>query len=185
MALTRIRRPAGQAHRRDRAATVVFFADPGDLARLHGSRLRLWDQAIARGRGFSLDLRLAEGSSPDGDRLIAARARMLVSPANRERLARGWDRLLRTARQPPSRGRATPLRRARVLAAEPDIYELQRSLRSPLPVPVRGVAMARQILVDASGPVYNRRSEVDLRIAIQEAIRQMDPSIELMPGQRC
>jgi hypothetical protein len=51
-------------------------------------------------------------------------------------------------------------------------------------VPARGVAMASHLLSDAAGPVYSRRSLVDLRAALQEAIRQLDPWTALLPERR-
>jgi hypothetical protein len=168
----------------DRARVMlVLVGDAASLSQLCGRPVRPWDQAFARSRAFSLDARLAAGSSPDGTRLIALRARRLVSLTRRQRLASDWDRLVRAARERPSAGRRAPLCRDRIVAAEPDIRQLELSLRSALPVPVRGVAMASHLLVDGTGPVYNRRAAVDLPTAVREAIRQMDPSAELLSGQ--
>jgi hypothetical protein len=43
------------------------------------------------------------------------------------------------------------------------------------------VAIARQLLVDAGSPVYNRRSPADLQTVLREAVRQLDPAAALMP----
>jgi hypothetical protein len=158
----------------------VLAADAGILSELRGRRLRVLDRVLASWRGFSLDERLAAGASPEGDRLLAARASALVDLTRRQKLARDWGRLARIARERPAPRPQIPLRRDRIVAAGPEILELQESLRSALPVPVRGVAMASRLLCDAAGPVYSRRSPVDLRMALQDAIRQMDPRTALL-----
>jgi hypothetical protein len=85
------------------------------------------------------------------------------------------------ARERPAARARVPLRRDRIVAAEADIRELQRSLQASAPVPARGVALASCLLADGAGPLYNRNSPVDLRIAVQEAIQCLDPSTALLP----
>src|SRR5215472_1071526 len=143
-------------------------------------RPSLWDPALTRIRAMPLDRQLAAGASPESGRLIALRARALVVPARRQQLASDWDRLVRTARERPATARRVPLRRDRIVAAEADIRDLQRALLASAPVPARGVAIASTLLSDGAGPVYNRSSCVDLRAAVQEAIRHLDPSTALL-----
>lgn len=160
--------------------TSVHLAKrPGLLPSWHGGP-RIWDRVLASSRATSLDERLAAGASPESGRLIALRARALVVPARRRRLASDWGRLVRAARERPA-ATHVPLRRDRILAAEADIRELQRSLRASAPVPARGVAMASSLLADGAGPLYSTSPRVDLRAAVQEAIRQLDPSTALLP----
>jgi hypothetical protein len=163
--------------------TVVLAKDAGSLSELSGRRLHVLDRVLASWRGFSLDARLAAGASPEGDRLLAARASALVNLPRRQKLARDWGRLASLARGRPAASARTPLRRDRVVAAAPEILQLQESLRATLPVPVRGVAMASRLLCDATGPVYSRRSAVDLRMALQDAVRQMDPWMAVLPDR--
>jgi hypothetical protein len=160
--------------------TSVHLAKrPGPLPpRQH--RPWLWDPALTRVRATLLDRRLAAGDPPESGRLIALRARALVVPARRQRLASDWERLVTIARERPAAARV-PLRRDRIIAAEPDLRELQRSLRASAPVPARGVALASNLLADGAGPLYNRNSCVDLRVAVQEAIQYLDPSTALLP----
>jgi hypothetical protein len=164
------------------ASTLVLADDQGLMSADCSHRLSTWDRARARCRAFALDERLAAGSSPDGDALVAARARLLVSLARRRQLARDWGHVVRVARE---RSYGSMVCRDRVVAAEPDIRELQRSLRAALPVPARGVAMASWLLTDATGPLYNRRTSADLGASVREVIRQLDPRTALMPGQAC
>jgi hypothetical protein len=143
---------------------------------------RSWDRALASTRAAVLDAQLAAGAAPESGRLIGLRARALVVPARRQRLASDWDRLVTVARErPPARTRV-PLRRDRIIAAEADIRELQRSLRASAPVPARGVAIASTLLADGAGPLYNRNSHVDLRAAVQEAVKHLDPWTALLPA---
>jgi hypothetical protein len=142
----------------------------------------LWDPALTRIRATPLDRRLAAGTSPESGRLIALRARALVVPARRQRLASDWDRLVRIAREHPATAAArVPLRRDRIVGAEADIRELQRALRASAPVPARGVALASTLLSDGAGPLYNRDAGVDLRTAVRAAIQHLDPSTALLP----
>ena len=189
----RLQKAKSDKHLSDTARTLVLVADsdvragPGSGSgigrplRPVGCRLRVWHRALARFLGPFQDDALAAGRSPDGDPLRAVRARALVAPANRERLARDWENLLRATRARPVLIDArAPLCRRRILAAESDISELISALRSQLPVPVRGVAMAMTLLTDGIGPVYNRASTTDLTAAVRAAIDHMDPWTSLM-----
>lgn len=84
-------------------------------------------------------------------------------------------------RERPPKLTRVPLRRDRIVAAAADIRELQRSLRASAPVPARGVAIASTLLADGTGPLYNRNSRVDLRVAVREAIEHLDPATALLP----
>ncbi len=160
---------------------MVIVGGRGQLSVLGGRRLRSWDRLLANWRGFGLDAQLAAGASPDGTRLLAVRARILVAPARRNRLARNWDLLVRAAKERPAGRLRAPLCRDRILAAAPDILAMERALRAGLPVPARGVAMASSLLADATGPVYNRRSPVELRDVVRAAVTHLDPASDLMP----
>jgi len=161
--------------------TSMQVAKRPSLLPPHRRRPWLWDPALTRIRGTLLDRRLAAGASPESGRLIALRARALVVPAQRQRLASDWERLVRVACERPAVAAHVPLRRERIAAAEADIRELQRSLRASAPVPARGVAMASSLLADGTGPLYYRDSRVDVRAAVQEAIQHLDPSTALLP----
>lgn len=150
----------------------------------------LADQILARVLGASLDESLASGSAPESSRLLAVRARDIVSLPRRMATAANWERLLRVARQsasvPPAprsgtRPAAMAVCAGRIVAAEPAIGELVSCLSVPLPVPAQGVAMVRVLLTDAIGPVYNSRSRVSLTAAIEAAITRLDPALPLMP----
>jgi hypothetical protein len=76
---------------------------------------------------------------------------------------------------------AVPVCADRVVAAEPIIRDLMNRLTAPLPVPARGVAMARVLLTNGTSPVYNRRADVALTDAVAAAAVQLDPALPLLP----
>ena len=140
-------------------------------------RPRPWERLLARCVASSLDARLAAGLAPEGVGLSGARARSLTSRNERVRLSRDWNALLSAARQPPAAGHLrVALCRKRIVVAEPLIRQLLRGLLSPAPPAARGVAIARRLVTDGLGPVYNHRCETDLGAALCDAIRWMDPS---------
>jgi hypothetical protein len=148
---------------------------------------RLGDGALARVFGASLDASLAAGDPPESSRLLAARARDIVSLRRRRSIAGSWEHVLRVARRAQwarragSPSAAVPICADRVVAAEPAIRDLMSRLAAPLPVPARGVAMARVLLTDANSPVYNRRAGVALTDAVAAAAAQLDPALPLLP----
>jgi hypothetical protein len=139
------------------------------------------DGVLARVFGASLDASLAAGCPPESSRLLATRARDIVSLCRRRSMAANWEHVLRRARRAGSPAGAVPVCADRVVAAEPAIRDLMNRLAAPLPVPARGVAMARVLLTDATSPVYNRRSGVDLTDAVAAAAAQLDPALPLLP----
>jgi hypothetical protein len=151
--------------------------------------IRLRDTVRARVLGASLDEALAAGAAPESSRLLAARARDIVSLRRRLTAAGNWENLLQRARAQqlrPARlyapGGAVPVRADEIVAAEPLIRDLMSKLTVPLPVAARGVAMARVLLTNASSPVYNWRPRVTLTAAVTEAVAQLDPALPLLPA---
>jgi hypothetical protein len=130
---------------------------------------------------FRLDAELAAGQPAETSARHARRARMLVAPSARRSLAAGWEHLLAAASQPRRglSGRA-PISRRRVQAAEPEIRSLIDALNASGPVPVQGVALARRLLTDGTGPVYNRAATDDLAQCVTQAALELDPGRPLM-----
>jgi len=173
---------AGRAAPSQPQRTIVT-GDPlaGWPSRLAVRPSRLADRLSARLFGASLDRQLAAGREPESSPLLAARAQHIVALRSRRRLAGDWEHLLRSARR--ARGvyqRAVPVRRDRIIAAEPAIRELARRMTAPLPVPARGVAMATALLTDPLGPVFNPHSAVSLAAALEAVMDQLDPALPLM-----
>ena len=151
---------------------------------------RRGDGMLARVFGASLDASLAAGCRPESSRLLAVRARDIVSLRRRRSIADSWEHVLRVARRAQrarltgSLSTAVPVRADQLVAAEPAIRDLMNRLAAPLPVPARGVAMARVLLTDANSPVYNRHACVDLGDALAAAAAQLDPALPLLPSAR-
>jgi hypothetical protein len=133
------------------------------------------DRVRARVSGASLDATLASGVPSEASRLLATRARDIVTLPRRQALARDWEHLLRVARGGKP-GQVRRIQAGQIAAAGPVISELAERLATPLPVGARGVAMATVLLTDATGPVYNRDSRETLKTALQAAIAELDPA---------
>ena len=167
--------------------SILVLGDP-----LHLPPRRIGDGVLARLFGASLDASLAAGHPPESSRLLAARARDIVSLPRRRSMAGSWAHVLRVARRaqraprggPRAPAGAMPVCADRVAAAGPAIRDLMNRLAAPLPVPARGVAMARVLLTDATSPVYNRRAGVPLGDAVAAAAAELDPALPLLPSAR-
>jgi hypothetical protein len=163
--------------------TTLLLIDPHDPQQLTARFNRRWARLFARLLASSLDRQLAQGRSPESNRLLAARAQVLVSPTMRRALAQNWANLLVQARIPPVvRDPRVPLNRDYIIAREPDIQQMLNALLAPLPAQARGAAMASWLLSDGTGPLYDRRRSADLGIALRESIAQLDPSVCLAPS---
>ncbi len=136
-----------------------------------------WSRAISRLRASALDRRLADGRSPESHPLLAARAQVLVTPVERQKLAYLWADLVAQAQRPRGlRVPRAPINRDSILANEPDIRALLSLLVAPTPGQVRGIALLSSLLSDGTGPLYNRQSPIDLRGALLEATTLLDSS---------
>jgi hypothetical protein len=139
----------------------------------------LWLRLLARVSASSLDRRLASGAAPELDRRLAARAHQLAAPWHRHVLARDWEHLAQVARRPPGPARPAPLCRARIVAAESEVRALIQAVAGPRVASVRGLAMARCLLGDGTGPLYNRHCDQDLAAALRQVTDHLDPGASL------
>jgi hypothetical protein len=129
-----------------------------------------WVRALARIRATSLNRRLAVGEDATTDRLLAARAHLIVARQVRWRLADDWEHLLTRARRSiVPRSPRLPLQSTTILAAEYHVRELVALIRQPAGVTPAGIARARLLLTDGAGPLYNPRRSADLVPALQAA----------------
>ena len=134
-----------------------------------------WVRLGARIFGSSLDEHLADGDQPDAHPLLSARALQLSSWQLRRSIADSWLDILIQARQKltPFDPRI-PVVRRRVVEADDQIRAVADALVAPLTT-ARGVAMASSLLTDGAGPLYNPGSTTDLRSALGDVLRQLDP----------
>jgi hypothetical protein len=105
--------------------------------------------------------------------------------SSRWRVAGEWDHLLQLAETGPvrSRWRVRPMT-DRILTARSQIEQLTAALYSLEPVNPCGVAMARRLIRDGAGPVYDPGSERSLADAIHESIAALDPPVRELARSR-
>lgn len=136
---------------------------PGLAARIHASTHRL-----------SLDRELARGDDPLRSGALALRARQLVSPRTRERLAAAVERIVERAQREPSPSETVWVPRRQILEARSDLLGLVSRLRDARPVYARGVAMVSRLIQDGTGPAYTPHAVVALRREIAAAAKALD-----------
>jgi hypothetical protein len=131
--------------------------------------VRRRDRLVARLRTYHLDRRLAAGVPPERSAALSLRAARLIDPGVGADIARRLQTIVAEAD-----GRLLP--RARVAARRRAVFEaadaldaLARRLAGPEPCAVRGVALARLLLVEGVGPLYSGRSGEDLGAAVRRA----------------
>ena len=153
-----------------------------ELGRLTLRRLWPWHRVLARCAATRLDRQLAAGASPESSASLAARAIQLTSMKFRHDLAASMQRILAAAGDPPpampSRAAAAPpprlpLSRAQISQLAGPLARLAGYLAAPGPVPVQGVAMASQLLGDATSPLYRPVRADDLGDLIENLTRAL------------
>ena len=109
---------------------------------------------------------------------MAARAGHLASARARRELVLDWQGVLDQALKPPrARNPHVPLCRERIFDAAGAVHALLGALSRPVPASARGVAAARLLLSDGTGPLYNRNCPVDLSAAVWEVTARLDPGV--------
>jgi len=137
-------------------------------------RIRL--ALIARWRAPELDRQLAEGASPSVSVLLAIRARRLVSPRYRARVAAGLARAVRDA-EATTRGFSAAIRpdRREVIAARTVLQTLDRRLRAAEPVSAQGIAMLESLLTDGCSALYRPAEPGALGSRLRAAAAALEP----------
>lgn len=125
-----------------------------------------------RMRGWHLDHELARGVNPDSDRALALRARRLLGAKSRGRIAEALEHLLDDAGELAGVTSRVPVSESAILAARPELEGLAAALRSD-DCQVRGVALARLLIIDGGSPLYGGGSELELIAAAGEAHRAL------------
>ena len=136
--------------------------------------VRPWDRLLVRWHACRLDRDLAGGASPDATIPLALRAQLLVRSASR---------VLAAAIQAPGAGRLlVPVCRDQVRDCSAEFGELIRRLLATGPVPAQGIAKARILLADASGPLYHRAGAGELRASVRDAADALGAPLIPRPG---
>jgi hypothetical protein len=100
----------------------------------------------------ALDRLLAEGDNVAGPPELPVRAWQITRPKARERVAGALEEILADAQRP--RAARCAICREEVEVARGELLRLAMRLRDTRPVHARGVALARRLLSDRSGPLY-------------------------------
>jgi hypothetical protein len=105
-----------------------------------------------------LDRELAEGCGELHAAELALRARQLIDPGARCRLARSLRRVLVDADRGPRVSAAAPVRRSVLGEWGGALEGLADRLERPTPISATAVARMLTLLSDGSGPLYSARS---------------------------
>jgi hypothetical protein len=156
---------AAPFHRRERSIS----ADP-PLA----LRLRVY---ITRGM---LDRRIAAGGPYWSSATLALRAGQLVDPRTRRQTARALYGIVRYVERLGARPvlSAVVVDRRAVLRGRHAILGLAERLEGEAPAAARGVALARVLLTDGVGPLFNRNSQqtvIEAIWGIEDALEEGGP----------
>ena len=158
--------------------STLVLADAHNTSYITTRRIRVRDRLAARWRSLALDRALAEGASPDSDAALALRAQALIGQRARRDLANQIRRIILDARRPARAPWAAVIISHRLIReVELDLSRLALRLLAEDPVDVRGVASARALICDGSGPLYapGQTAAHELRAAIAEAIEALEP----------
>jgi hypothetical protein len=109
----------------------------------------------------NLDRLLVRSEPKSLSPMLVWRAGELCAPGEREHLAAALRRVERTADSAHLPG-ATPLNRSAVRANRAELDALVDRLTAPEPVSARGMILARRLLDDPAGPLYDRDRAADL-----------------------
>jgi hypothetical protein len=136
-----------------------------------------WERLVARTCAATLDRELASGASPDTTAALALRARALLRPQMQCELGQQVARVLAEGTGSPLRvrGSKVPVRRSSIQAAADIFSELIDRLSGPGPLPVKGIAMVRNLLTDGAGPIYHQGSAEELCSALNQALASLEP----------
>jgi hypothetical protein len=152
---------------------------------LAGSRLDAGQRATARAPALharahaslhhaALDRRLADGANTTDQRELTVRAWQITRPRARERLGTALEAILINAERPhPERDGAVPCREE-VEVARGETLRLVERLRDPRPVRPRGVALARRLLADETGPLHVASPNDELWRHVRRAAAALD-----------
>ncbi len=130
----------------------------------------------ARWRAGELDRHLAAGVSPGASALLAIRSRRLTGRRFRRRIAAGLVRAVRDAeRSTPGFSAAVRPDRREVADTRALLCNLERRLRSDVPVSPQGVALLESLLTDGTSPLYRPTEPGALGSRLRAAAAALEP----------
>jgi hypothetical protein len=127
-----------------------------------------------------IDSQLAERWPPDATELHRIRARELSDPLTRHEVALALRRVTLDAEGPGVILSRAPVRRAAVLAWREGLLGLAEQLEGPAEVNPCGVARARLLITDGTGPLYSFLSGA----SVGDAVWRIADGLRLCPPHR-
>ena len=118
-----------------------------------------------------LDRRIAQGADPGSSPELSRRARQLIAPGFRARMAAGLRRTISAAEHPWPRGLTAqiPVQRGAILEERAELLRLARLLTEEQTVSARGMARVEQLLTDGRSPLYCPAPRGALSAALRHA----------------
>jgi hypothetical protein len=118
-----------------------------------------------------LDRSIARGADLSSSPALNRRARQLVSPVFRARMAAGLRRTIAAAERPWQRrfSAQVPVQRAAILDERAALLGLARVLTEEQAVSARGVARVEELLTDGRSPLYYPAPRGSLAAALRHA----------------
>jgi hypothetical protein len=172
----RVRRDSMRSLRSDgsrQCHMTLLLHEPTDphrlTVRLNTKPLRVMSRLCAT----SLDRKLADGCLPESHPLLAARAQVLTTRVERQKLAFQWADLVSHAQNADFRPNRVPINRNVIMANEQRIRALLDILISQTPGHIRGIAQMSDLLSDGAGPLYNHTRGEDLKDVLQQAAESL------------
>jgi hypothetical protein len=156
------------------ASVVLINARAGAV---FTQRIRIRDRLRARLGAFRLDRAIAAGAAPDTDAALTLRAEKLLDERTRRQLGSALWKASTQVDPRPIGTRVSPSRRA-LLDASDLLNRLALRLLAPAPVEARGVAHARLLLSDGSGPLFWSRRSAQLRERAWRALEELEPQTQ-------
>ncbi len=157
-------------------------AAPDPVRPVSDGRLRL----EVRLRRRPLDRALARGAPTSISPAHSVRAAQLESPAERRALARCFEQLLAAAEEcTEDPGSSLRLNHMALHAAAPEVRAVVGRLRDERPADVRGIALARTLIDERSGPLFTAASSRTLQQALAEILLALEgeaPASGRAPG---
>ncbi len=129
----------------------------------------------ARWNAWDLDRQLAAGVDPRLSPALALRAKRITAARNRQRIA---DGLGRTLRSPHTRAAFTAAVRPdarEVLDARTVLASLKQRVRSDQPVAPQGMAILQILLSDCTSPLYQPNQAGELGSRLRTAAAALEP----------
>jgi hypothetical protein len=128
---------------------------------------------VSRGR---LDRQVAGGCSCEATPSLALRAQQLTDPRTRRRIAADLCGVVDYVYRPGPRPilTAVVIEPAAVRSGRPALLGLAQLLEGTAPVAPQGVVLARELLTDGLGPLFNPNSEQTVTEAVREIVDALD-----------